>query len=84
MSTRRVGARLPPEQNYLGGPFYVEGGGGLFSTYDENFLGLFPLTKLSAGAHALAARVVANISSWGNLREIVRLNLLIRSGAHIQ
>ena len=66
----------------LGGPFYVEGGG-TFPTYDKKFLGLFPLTKLSVGVHALAARVVANISPWGNLREFVTINLLIHSGAHI-
>ena len=35
-------------------------GGRLFSTYIEKFLGLFPLPKI--GAHALAARVVANIA----------------------
>ena len=59
---------------------YVGGGGRLFSTYIEKFLGLFPLPKI--GAHALAARVVANISPWGNLREIVRRNLLIHFGTY--
>ena len=62
---------------------YVGGGGGggrLFSTYIEKFLGLFPLPKI--GAHALAARVAANISPWGNLREIVRRNLLIHFGTY--
>ena len=32
--------------------------------------------------HALAARVVANMSPWGKLRTIVRLNLFIHFRAH--
>ena len=58
--------------------------GGLFSTYVEKFLGLSPLTKIFAGAHALVARVVANtcILLWKILKEIVRLNLLTHFGAH--
>ena len=60
--------------------------GGLFSTYVEKFLGLSPLTKIFAGAHALVARVVANtfidLLLWKILQEIVRLNLLTHFGAH--
>ena len=41
----------------LGGHFlHLGGGGGAFS----------------AGVHALAAKIVINISPWGKLREIVR------------
>ena len=36
--------------------------GSLFSPCVEKFLGLFPLTKIFPVAHALAARVVANVS----------------------
>ena len=52
--------------------------GGFFSTYVEKFLGLSPLKKFFAGAHALVARVVANtcILLWKILKEIVRFNLL--------
>ena len=41
-----------------------------------------PLTTISSGAYALAARVVANMSSLGNLKEISRLNLIIHVEAH--
>ena len=45
----------------------------VFSTYAEKFLGVFPLTKISAGAHALDARVVVNYyDALGKLREIER------------
>ena len=45
----------------------------IFSPYVENFLGLstVQLTKIS---HAFATRVVPNMSPWGNLEEIARLN----------
>ena len=45
------------------------------SLYVQTFLGVHALTKISAGAHGLAAGVVANVSPWGNLREVVRLNI---------
>ena len=66
----------------FGSHFLYVGGRSLFSAYVEKFLGFFPLTKFSAGTHGLAARVVANISSWGCFRYIVRRNLLIHFGAH--
>ena len=43
---------------------------------------IFKLVHTFCGAHALAARVVANMAHWENLREIARLNLLINFGAH--
>ena len=46
-------------------------GGGLFSLCGENFK-LVSTYKISAGAHALAAKIVTNISPWGKLGEIVR------------
>ena len=66
----------------LGVIFSRGGGGAFFSTSVDKFLGFFPLTKFSAGTHGLAAIVVANTSSWGFLRYIVRRNLLIHFGAH--
>ena len=36
-------------------------------------LDLYPLTTISSGAHALASRVVVNMSPFGNLRGIPRL-----------
>ena len=53
-----------------------------FSPYLESFSGMSSLTKIAASAHALAARVVASVAPSGNLREIVRLNLLIHFRAH--
>ena len=49
-----------------------------FSPYLESFSGMSSLTKIAASAHALAASVAPS----GNLREIVRLNLLIHFRAH--
>ena len=53
-----------------------------FSPYVECFSGMPSLTKIDASAHAFAARVVASAAHSGNLREIVRLNLLIHFIAH--
>ena len=43
---------------------------------------LVPTCKNFYDAHALDARVVANMAPWRSLREIARLNLLIHFGAH--
>ena len=50
----------------------------IFSPYVENFLGLstVQLTKIS---HAFATRVVPNMSPWGNLGEIARLNRSVKT-----
>ena len=59
--------------------------GDLFLFYVEKLLGLSPLTKLSAGAHALAARVVAKLIHGCCLCEIERncaTYLLKYFGAH--
>ena len=48
-------------------PFPLCAGGGAFSHYVQNFF----------GAHALVARVIANMLLWKNLRQIVIHNLLI-------
>ena len=37
------------------------GGGGFFSIYVKIYLDMSPLTKISAGVHASAAKVVPNI-----------------------
>ena len=58
------------------------GGGWAFSPYVEIILGLCPLTKILAGAHALDAGVVANMSPWGNLKKNARVNLLIHFEMH--
>ena len=71
------GAFLP----FLWGPFCPCGrsfsilfGGDMFSMwaffshYVEQFLGLCPLSKHSAGAHALAAKIVANMCHLGMLK----------------
>ena len=53
----RVGARPPPHRKkYVGGffPWVV------FFPCVENVLGLSPLTEISGGDHAFAARVVPN------------------------
>ena len=62
----------------FGGRFlHGGGGGGFFLLMRRHFQ-----AKISVGAHALAARVVAHISPLGNLKAIVKLNLLIHFGAH--
>ena len=50
----------------------------IFSPYMENVLGLstVQLTKIS---HAFATRVVPNMSPWGNLGEIARLNQSVKT-----
>ena len=54
-------------------PFGGGGGVGSFFLFMWRMFQFWsPLTKISADAHALAAKVVANISHWGKLREIVR------------
>ena len=55
----------------FGGSFSPFRGGGLFSLCGEIFK-LVSTYKISAGVHALAAKIVINISPWGKLREIVR------------
>ena len=59
----RVEGRLSHSPFWVRGPF--------FPLCGNNF------TKTSAGAHASAVRIVANISHLENLREIARLNRLI-------
>ena len=56
------------------------GGGGGFLMWRN--LKACPHLQYFCGAHALAARVVANMAHWENLREIARLNLLIHFGTH--
>ena len=48
------------------------GGGGWALLMWRNFYA-FPHLQNFYGAHALDAKVVANIAPWGNLREIARL-----------
>ena len=63
-------------------PFFSIGGGGAFLSLWGYIFRLEPTYKISADGHALAAGAVAIIcrlrplGSWGNLREIARLNLL--------
>ena len=49
----------------------VCGGGGVLLMW-RNFY-TYPRLQNFYGAHALDAKVVANIAPWGNLREIARL-----------
>ena len=74
-----------------GGPFFSFWGPKLFLLLENTFsmrgtffifmwrkvLDLSPLTTISAGVHAIAARVVANMLLLWNLREIARLNLVV-------
>ena len=72
--------------------YFIFGGhflhvGDLIFFYMEKYLGLSPLTKYYAGAHALAARVVAKLIHVCRLWEIERnceIYLLKHFGAHFK
>ena len=73
----RVGARPPLEKKYVGGFFPCV----VFYSCVENILGLSPLTEISGGDHAFAARVVPNNNVA--LAELERsCENLIHIGAH--
>ena len=57
-----------------GGFFHIEG---LFSFFCAGGGGFFSLCAEFFGAHALVARVIANMLHWSNLRQMVIHNLLI-------
>ena len=71
----RVDARPLREKNI----FYL--GRGNFFPCGENLRLVFIYTNFR-GAHALAALIDANLSTWGKLRKFVRHNRLIHFGAN--
>ena len=61
------------------GAIFSRGGGGFFFFYFEIYLDMSPLTKISAGVHASAAKVVPNILEHGVILSynVVKINEMI-------